>query len=115
MAPLLKTQIHAYLHDYKKRVFELEHDPKLVAARTDHVQRIVKEILGEKSHYHFHQKVDPSNAAMLDLIYDFCHEAMLPPVVTRLAERIAALESRQQASIDLVTRLLEGLSSESNG
>ena len=30
MPKVLKAQIRSFLHDYKRRVFEIEHDPKLV-------------------------------------------------------------------------------------
>ena len=112
MAKLLKTQIRSLLHDYKKRVFELEHDERLIQERRDRVKRLANEILSEKSHYHFHQKIDKEHAATLDLIYDFCHEALLPPIVSKLAERIAILEARQQAAIEMAQRALETLAAE---
>jgi hypothetical protein len=112
MAKLLKTQIRGLLHDYKKRVFELEHDERMIHDRRDRVRRMVAEILSEKSHYHVHQKIDKAQADTLDLIYDFCHEALLPPIVTKLTERIAILEARQQAAIELAQRALETLAAE---
>ena len=107
MPKVLKAQIRSFLHDYKKRVFEIEHDPKHVEQRRAQVQRLVSQILDEKSHFHLHQKVDATNAATLDLIYDFCHEALLPPVVGKIAERILSLEARQEACLDLVHKMLE--------
>ncbi len=109
MATLEKSQLHAFFRDYKKRVFELEHDTTQLAARQAQVKKSVGEILGEKSHFKFHQKIDPQNAATLDLIYDFCHEALLPPVVTRLVERVAVLEARQVASLELISKVMEHL------
>ena len=104
---MLKAQIRSFLHDYKKRVFEIEHDPKHVEQRKAQVQRLVSQILDEKSHFHLHQKVDATNAATLDLIYDFCHEALLPPVVGKIAERILSLEARQEACLDMVKKMLD--------
>jgi hypothetical protein len=112
MAKLVKAQIRAFLHDYKKRVFEIEHDQGLVAQRKERVQRFVTEVLSEKSHYHFHQKIDKAQADTLDLIYDFCHEAMLPPIVTKLAERISVLEARQHAVLEMAQKVLDVLSAE---
>ena len=109
MPKVLKAQIRTFLHDYKKRVFEIEHDPKHLEQRKAQVHKVVSQILDEKSRFHLHQKVDATNAATLDLIYDFCHEAMLPPIVGRLAERILALEARQQAAIDLAQKVLDAL------
>jgi hypothetical protein len=107
MPKVLKAQIRSFLHDYKKRVFEIEHDPKHVEQRKAQVQRLVSQILDEKSHFHLHQKVDATNAATLDLIYDFCHEALLPPVVGKIAERILSLEARQEACLDMVKKMLD--------
>ena len=112
MAKLLKAQIRGFLHDYKKRVFELEHDAKLVEQRKEQVKRFVGEVLSEKAHYHFHQKIDKAHADTLDLIYDFTHEAVLPPVVARLAERIAVLEARQHAALEMAQRVLDTLAAE---
>jgi hypothetical protein len=108
----LKDQLRHFLHDYKKRVFELEHDPKLVEARHETVKRFCNEVLAEKAHFHFHNKIDKQHADTLDLIYDFCHEALLPPIVTKIAERVAMLEARQQATIDMVQRVLDVLAKE---
>jgi hypothetical protein len=115
MTNTLETQLKTFLHDYKKRVFEIEHDAGRIDARRDAVNRFVKEVLDEKSHFHFHSKIDKQHAEMLDLIYDFCHEALLPPVVKRLAERVAVLEERQQAFIEMVKQALGGYAAESNG
>ncbi len=112
MPQLLKAQIRGFLHDYKKRVFELEHDGHLLEERRDRVKRFVSDVLSEKAHYHFHQKIDKAHADTLDLIYDFCHEALLPPVVGKLAERIAVLEARQQAAIEMVQKVLDSLAAE---
>jgi len=112
MPRLLRSQIRGFLHDYKKRVFELEHDPHLVEQRRDLVKRFVGEVLAEKTHYHFHRKIEPAHAETLDLIYDFCHEALLPPVVTRLAERLAILEARQHAALEMAQRVLDTLAEE---
>ena len=112
MPKLLKTQIRGFLHDYKKKVFELEHDTRQIELRKDNVKRFVNEVLAEKSHYHFHQKIEKDQAGTLDLIYAFCHEALLPPIVTKLAERIAVLESRQQAALEMAQRVMDSLAAE---
>jgi hypothetical protein len=112
MPKLLKTQIRTFLHDYKKRVFELEHDARQIDQRKEQVRRFVHDILAEKSHYHFHQKIDKAHADTLDLIYDFCHEALLPPVVSKIAERLAVLEARQQAALEMAQKVLDALAAE---
>lgn len=112
MPKQLKEQLRHFLHDYRKRVFELEHDPKLVEQRRESVKRFCSEVLDEKAHFHFHNKIDKAHADTLDLIYDFCHEALLPPIVTKITERVAMLEARQQATIDMVQRVLDVLAQE---
>jgi hypothetical protein len=112
MPKVLKAQIRSYLHDYKKKVFEIEHDPNVMLQRKEAVQKFVAQVLDEKSHFHFHQKIDPAHADTLDLIYDFCHEAMLPPIIGKIADRVLALEARQQAALDMVQRVLDSLAQE---
>ncbi|HET6162802.1 MAG TPA: hypothetical protein VFG37_03995 [Planctomycetota bacterium] len=112
MPKVLKAQIRSFLHDYKKRVFEIEHDPKLVEQRKSQVHKVVAQILDEKSRFHLHQKVDATNAATLDLIYDFCHEALLPPVVGKIADRILSLEARQAACLEMVHKMLDAFAAD---
>jgi hypothetical protein len=109
MPQVLKAQIRGFLHDYKKRVFELDHEPKHLEHRKEAITRFVSQVLDEKARFHFHQKIDKAQIDTLDLIYDFCHEAMLPPIIGRLAERILTLEARQQAALDLAQKVLDAL------
>jgi len=112
MARQLKQQMHAFLHDYRKNVFELEHRPELTAEREQKVREFVDEVLDQKFHYHLHQKVDEQRVEMIQLIYNYCREAILPPVVQRFAERIVVLERRQQLAMEFVERVIDALADE---
>jgi len=110
MPRLLRAQIHDFLHNYHKAVFELEHNKSLVDARREQAEGIVHELLDQKFHYHFHQKVDTDRAETIQLIHNYCREALLPPVVGRLAERVLLLEQRHAKSLELVEMVLEKFS-----
>jgi len=113
MPKVLKAQLHAFLHEYKRAVFELEHDPEARVARERHANEFVDEVLDQKFHYHFHQKVDPERVESIQLIHNYCREALLPPVISRLAERVLLLEQKHLAALDLVEGVLAKLTEES--
>lgn len=112
MPKVLKAKLHAFLHDYRKRMFELEHDHGLVDVRAKKTEEFVTQVLDQKFHYHLHKKVDPKRAETIDLIHNYCREAVLPPVVSRLAERILLLQEKHNATLELVHRTLEDLADE---
>jgi hypothetical protein len=109
MPRVLKTKLHAFLHDYRKRVFELQHEHDQVDRRRQAAEEFVEEVLDQKFHYHFHKKVDPEQAETIQLIHNYCREAMFPPIMSRLTERVLLLEERHVAALDLVHRILDEL------
>ena len=112
MPQRLRQQIHDFLRDYRKEVFALEHKEENVTARSAAAQKFAEEMLDQRFHYHFHQKVDPDRAETIQLIHNYCREALLPPVVTRIAERVLLLEQRHLATIGFVECVLEKLAGE---
>ncbi len=108
----LKEQIHQFLHDYRKSVFELEHDSKKVEERHEQAEHLVEEILDQKFHYHFHKKVDEDRAETIQMIHNYCREALLPPVVNRFAERLLVVEQRHALALEFVERILDYLAEE---
>lgn len=109
MPRALKAKMHEFLHDYRKRVFELEHEEAERHSREEKAHEFVDEVLDQKFHYHFHKKVDPERAETIQLIHNYCREALMPPVVSRLAERVMLAEQRHQAALSLVQRMLDHL------
>lgn len=106
----LRAEIHRFLHDYRKSVFALEHDPEAIQTRQQRVESFVHELLDQKFHYHLHQKVDRTRADMIQLIHHYCQEALLPPIVNRLAERVVFMEQRHAKALELVEKVLDKLS-----
>ncbi len=109
MPKVLKTQLSSFLHDYKKHVFELEHDARKVEARKLAAGKLAREILDQKFHYHVREKVDASKAEMLQMIHHYCTEALLPPVVMRLAEQYLLAEERHAVTLSVMKDMLEAL------
>lgn len=112
MPKVLKAQLHAFLHDYHKRIFELQHDHGEIEGREKSAAEFVEEVLDQKFHYHFHKKVDPSRAETIQLIHNYCREAMLPPVMSKLTERVILLEQRHGAALELVQSVMDMLAKE---
>lgn len=108
----LRAEIHTVLHDYRKAVFELEHDQARVNESKERAKKFTGEILDQKFHYHFHQKVDPQRADTIQLIHNYCREALLPPVLERLAEREFLLEERHQQTLLMVERVMNSFAAE---
>ena len=102
----LRAEIHQFLHDYKKRVFEIEHNPENIEERRQRAQKFAEELLDQKFHYHFHKKVDEERAEIIQLIHNYSREALLPPVLERLADRELLIEQRHAAALELVERVL---------
>lgn len=101
-----KTQIHEILHDYKKACFLLEHESGLHEAVEREKKRLVDLILAQNFHYHFHKPPNPERAEVLSLIENYVREAVLPPVVGKLVERIVVLEKRQENGVRCLERLI---------
>lgn len=108
----LRAEIHQVLHDYRRAVFELEHDEARVLERKEKAKQFTNEVLDQKFHYHFHQKVDAQRAETIQLIHNYCREALLPPVLERLAEREFLLEERHQHALQMVERVMNSFASE---
>jgi len=108
----LRAQIHDFLHEYRRRVFDLEHDADLVEKRKGRAKEFADELLDQKFHYHFHKKIDEERAEFIQLIHNYCREALLPPILERLAQREALIEQRHQAALELVGRVMESFALE---
>ena len=109
MPKILKAQIRKFLHDYSKEVFKVEHEQDHVDKRHEAAERLVKEILDQKFHYHLHQKVDPDRAETIQLIHNYCTEALLPPVLQRMAADVLLAQEKHTVAMDLIRRVLDTL------
>lgn len=106
MQNLDRTQVTEILHDYKKECFQYQHsaEHEVVARERD---RLVEEVLAQNFHFHVHKPLDPPSAEILGMIENYTREAVLPPVVAKLAERVVLLEKRHDAAIKAMERLLD--------
>ncbi len=97
-------------HQYKLDVFHLEHHKKDVQEITKECMNICEEVLSQKYSYHFHKLPDADRVEIINMINNYTREAILPPVVEKLAEKIILQEKRLAALQDLIARMLEVLS-----
>ena len=110
-----RSKIQKILHEYKKTCFLYEHDAD---GHSEHVEvakdteRIVQEILAQNFHFEFHKPVDPASAETIGMIENYAREAVLPPVLTKLVEKVVVLEKRQAAGIQCLEELIKLLEEE---
>ncbi len=100
------SQVHEILHDYRKECYRLQHAPDAHEAVAREQKRIVEEILQANHHFVFHKPVNAAQAEIFTMIEDYTREAVLPPVLNRLVERLVVLEKRQEAGIRCLERLI---------
>lgn len=106
MQNLDRAQVSEILHDYKKECFQYQHSTEHdVVARE--ATRLVDEVLAQNFHFHVHKPLNPERAEILGMIENYTREAVLPPVVNKLAERVVLLEKRHEAAIKAMERLLQ--------
>jgi len=98
------------LHDYKRNVFQLAHHQKDVESITRECVHITEDVLQQHYRYHFHKLPDANRAEIINMISNYVRDAILPPVVRKLAERQVVLEHRVVALEKLLAASLEALS-----
>jgi demethoxyubiquinone hydroxylase (CLK1/Coq7/Cat5 family) len=98
------------LHDYKREVFQLAHHQKDVESITAECVHITEDVLQQHYRYHFHKLPDANRAEIINMISNYVREAVLPPVVRKMAERHVVLERRVEALEKLLAASLELLS-----
>ena len=100
-----RAKVKEILHDYKKECFQYEHSEAHETVERD-TQRLVEEVLAQNFHFHLRKPVNPESAEILSMIENYVREAVLPPVVTKLSEKIVLLEKRQEAVVNAMSRLV---------
>ena len=108
----MQRKLKELLHDYKRQVFQLEHHQKDVEGITEQCMHITEEVLQQHYKFHFHKLPDANRAEIINMISNYVREAILPPVVQRLAERHVVQERRIEALEKLLAASLEVLSQE---
>lgn len=108
-----RSKVHEALHDYKRECYQLEHAPEVHDVVVRDAQRLVHDVLAQNFHYHFHKPVNPERAEVFGMIENYTREAVLPPVVGKLVERIVLLEKRHDAAIRCLERVLGLIQNES--
>lgn len=100
------SRVQEALHEYKRECYLIEHNAEKHDEVVKEVVRFVDGVLDKKFHYHFHKPPNPERAEILTMIENYAREAILPPVIASLAERIVVLEKRQVAAVACMEKLL---------
>ena len=110
----MRKKFHDLLHHYKVDAFKISHNNESVAERTQEILKFTEEALSNEYHYHFHEKPDAAQMETLTMVKNFTLEAILPPVLEKLVQRIIVLEQQHEAMVGLVDKILEALSESSS-
>jgi hypothetical protein len=108
--PAVHHKFKELLHDYKRNVFQLSHHQKDVESITQECVHITEDVLQQHYHYHFNKLPDANRAEIINMISNYVREAVLPPVVRKMAERHVVLERRVAALEKLLAASLDALS-----
>jgi flagellar motor switch protein FliG len=106
MHQVSREQVHQILHDFKKECYLLEHRSGLHDQVEQEVQRTVRELLSLSHRYEFHRQPTKERAEIFNMIENYTREAVLPPILNRLVERMVVLEGRQAAGVRCIERLI---------
>jgi len=106
----VQRKLKELLHDHKRNVFQLAHHQKDVESITRECMHITEDVLQQHYHYHFNKLPDANRAEIINMISNYVREAVLPPVVQKLAERHVVLERRVEELEKLLAAALEALS-----
>ena len=98
------------LHDYKRNVFQLAHHQRDVESITQECVHITEDVLQQHYRFHFDKLPDANRAEIINMISNYVRQAILPPVVQKMAERHVVLERRVAALEKLLAASLEALS-----
>jgi len=108
--PAVHHKFKELLHDYKRNVFQLAHHQKDVESITEECVHITEDVLQQHYTFHFNKLPDANRAEIINMISNYVREAVLPPVVRKMAERHVVLERRVAALEKLLAASLEALS-----
>ncbi|MFO0984743.1 MAG: hypothetical protein U1E76_23965 [Planctomycetota bacterium] len=112
MPKILKAKLREFLHDYRLSCYKLAHDPVAVQTLEKDAKVLVDQILAQNFHYHPHRQVDANRAEMMNVVHWYVTESILPPVLSKLANRIALLQKRQELAMEMFQNMLNYLSEE---
>jgi hypothetical protein len=113
--PAVHHTLKELLHDYKRNVFQLAHHQKDVESITQECVHMTEDVLQQHYRFHFNKLPDANRAEIINMISNYVREAILPPVVTKIAERHVVLERRITALEGLLAASLEVISHDHEG
>lgn len=102
-----RSQVREALHEYKKECYLLEHTSEKHKSVETETRRIVDEILAQNFHYHLRRPINSESAETLGLIESYIREAVLPPVVDSLVEKLVIMEKKHEAGIRCLEQIIK--------
>jgi len=106
----VRKKFHDLLHAYKVEAFKVSHTNECVNERTQEILQFTEEALNNAYHFHFDKNPDPARLEALTEIKNFTLEAIMPPILEKIVQRLVVHERQHDAMVKLVDGILEVLS-----
>ena len=106
----MKKKFKDLLHQYKVEAFKISHGSEQATETTREILRFTEEALNNAYHFHFHKDPSPERLETFTMIKNYTLEALMPPVIEKIMERVDALERQHESVVRLIDNILEVLS-----
>ncbi len=106
----MKKRLQEILHQYKVDSYRLGHSPDSLQDITKECLHFSDDALKNAYHYHFHKLPDANRVEIINMINNYTVEAILPPVVEKIMQRIVILERQHKALLGAIEQVCEELS-----
>ncbi|PIE22486.1 MAG: hypothetical protein CSA62_12180 [Planctomycetota bacterium] len=108
----MRQKLRNILHQYKIDAFKFSHDHENLDEIAAEALTYSDDALNNAYNYHFHKLPDASRAEIINMIQNYTVEALLPPVVEKIMQRIVILERQQDRMLKMVESIIEELDSD---
>ncbi len=106
----MKKKFRDLLHRFKVDSFKAAHPSEADEELGREIKRFTEHALNDAFHYHFRKDPSPERLETFNMIKNYTREALMPPVIEKMMQRVVAAERQQRLIVKLMDDLLESLS-----
>lgn len=105
----MRQKLRQILHAYKVDAFKYAHDHENLEQISKEALTYSDEVLHNAYQYHFHKLPDASRAEIINMIQNYTVEALLPPVVEKIMQRVLIIEKQHRRMLEMIESMIEEL------
>ena len=109
----MRQKLRKILHQYKVDAFKFSHDHESLDEVAKEALTYSDDVLHNAYKFHFHKLPDASRAEIINMIQNYTVEALLPPVVEKIMQRIVIVEKQQNRMLEMIESMIDELDDES--